>query len=107
MAGEPTDAASALKNSARRTAWLTWVLELDIEILLQTVEPLDKLTQVGPLGSPTRICSTVFCDTWSRWGRFQIRVQRILAAANNSRVPFVAKTTTGDGHDAPSGTGKR
>src|SRR5882757_6775604 len=107
MAGAPTDAASALKNSARRTAWLTWVLELDIEILLQTVEPLDKLKQVGPLGTPTSICSTVFCDTWLRWGRLQIRVLRILSAANKSRVCFGEKTTTGNGHCAPQRHGKK
>jgi hypothetical protein len=36
MAGAPAEAATALNMSARRTAQDTWLVELDIEILLQT-----------------------------------------------------------------------
>src|SRR6185369_13244753 len=70
MTGAPTDVASALKNSARRTAWLTRLLELDIDPPAngRTVGQIDT---DGSAAEPTSICSTVFCDTWSRWGRSQ------------------------------------
>src|SRR6266404_3864628 len=92
MAGAPA-AAMALQRSARRTALVTWLLELDIEILLQTVEPLDKLIQMGPLRTHQHLLSLFFATLGPAGDGPRPRVADS-TATHNSRVRFWRKNNS-------------